>query len=43
MTNEEIAQFFNDTHAYIQGDPDLCNPQVERWFRSTILLETFEE
>jgi len=34
MTNEEIAGFFNDTQAYIQGNPDLRDPQVEGWFRS---------
>ncbi len=34
MTNEEIARFFNDTQAYIQGNPDLCDPQVEGWFHS---------
>ncbi len=34
MTNEEIARFFNDTQAYIQGNPDLRDPQVEGWFRT---------
>ncbi len=33
MTNDEIARFFNDTQAYIQGNPDLRDPQVEGWFR----------
>jgi hypothetical protein len=34
MTNDEIARFFNDTPAYIQGNPDLRDPQVEGWFRT---------
>ena len=34
MTNEEIARFFDDTQAYIQGNPDLRDPQVEGWFRT---------
>lgn len=34
MTNEEIARFFNDTRAIIQGNPDLRDPQVEGWFRT---------
>lgn len=34
MTNEEIARFFNDTRAFIQGSPDLRDPQVEGWFRT---------
>jgi len=34
MTNEEIARFFNDTRAFIQGNPDLRDPQVEGWFRT---------
>ena len=34
MTNEDIARFFNDTQAYIQGNPDLRDPQVEGWFRT---------
>jgi Holliday junction resolvasome RuvABC ATP-dependent DNA helicase subunit len=34
MTNEEIARFFNDTRAFIQGNPDLRDPQVEMWFRT---------
>ena len=34
MTNEEIARFFNDTQTYIQGNPDLRDPQVEGWFRT---------
>lgn len=29
MTNEEIARFFNDTQAYIQGNPDLGDPQAK--------------
>ena len=28
MTNEEIARFFSDNQAYIQGNPDLRDPQV---------------
>jgi|GEM_PF-3697663 len=35
MTNEEMARFFNDTQAYIQGNPDLRDPQVEGWFRTS--------
>ena len=31
MTNEEIARFFNNTRAFIQGNPDLRDPQVEGW------------
>jgi hypothetical protein len=34
MTNEEIAQLFNGTQAFIQGNPDLRDPQVEGWFRT---------
>ena len=34
MTNEEIARFFNDTRPFIQGNPDLRDPQVEGWFRT---------
>jgi len=34
MTNDEIARFFNDTQAYIHGNPDLRDPQVEGWFRT---------
>ncbi|MCD6404682.1 MAG: DEAD/DEAH box helicase family protein, partial [Planctomycetes bacterium] len=34
MTNEEIARFFNDTRAFIQGNSDLRDPQVEGWFRT---------
>ena len=34
MTNEEIARFFNNTRAFIQGNPDLRDPQVEGWFRT---------
>jgi len=33
MTNEEIARFFNTTRPFIQGNPDLRDPQVEGWFR----------
>jgi len=29
MTNEEIARFFNDTQAYIQGNPDLLDPHAK--------------
>ena len=29
MTNMEIAWFFSDTQAYIQGNPDLREPQIE--------------
>jgi len=32
MTNEEIARFFNTTRPFIQGNPDLRDPQVEGWF-----------
>ena len=31
MTNEEIARFFNNTRAFIQGNPDLRDLQVEGW------------
>ena len=31
MTNEEIARFFNTTRPFIQGNPDLRDPQVEGW------------
>lgn len=34
MTNEQIASFFNTTRPFIQGNPDLRDPQVEGWFRS---------
>ena len=34
MTNEDIARFFSDTQAFIQGNPDLRDPQVEGWFRT---------
>lgn len=34
MTNEEIARFFNTTRPFIQGNPDLRDPQVEGWFRT---------
>ncbi|VBB48532.1 hypothetical protein TRIP_B90004 [uncultured Desulfatiglans sp.] len=34
MTNEETPCFFNDTQAYIPGNPDLRNLQVEGWFRT---------
>lgn len=34
MANEENARFFNDTQAYIQGNPDLRDPQVEGWFHT---------
>ena len=37
MTNEDIARFSNDTRAFIQGNPDLCDPQVEGWFRTRTL------
>ncbi|MBW6414178.1 DNA-binding protein [Candidatus Methylacidiphilum fumarolicum] len=30
--NEEIARFFNTTRSFIQGNPDLRDPQVEGWF-----------
>ena len=33
MTNDEIARFFNTTIAFIQGNPNLRDPQVEGWFR----------
>jgi len=29
MTNEEIARFFNTTRPFIQGNPNLRDPQVE--------------
>jgi hypothetical protein len=29
MTNEEIARFFNNTRPFIQGNPNLRDPQVE--------------
>ena len=34
MTDEEIAGFFNDTRSFLQGNLDLRDPQVERWFRT---------
>jgi len=34
MTNEEIARFFNTTRPFIQGNPNLRDPQVEGWFRT---------
>jgi len=34
MTNDEIARFFCNTRAFIQGNPDLRDPQVEGWFRT---------
>jgi len=34
MTNEEIARFYNTTRPFIQGNPDLRDPQVEGWFRT---------
>ena len=34
MTNEEIARFSNTTRPFIQGNPDLRDPQVEGWFRT---------
>ena len=34
MTDEEIARFFNTTRPFIQGNPDLRDPQVEGWFRT---------
>ncbi len=34
MTNEEIARFFNTTRPFIQGNPNLRDPQVEGWFRA---------
>ena len=34
MTNGEITRFFNTTRAYVQGKPDLHDPQVEGWFRT---------
>lgn len=33
MTNEEIARFFNKAQPFIQGTPNLRDPQVEGWFR----------
>lgn len=35
MTNEEIARFFNDSRAFIQGNPNLRDSQVEGWFRTS--------
>ena len=35
MTNDEIARFFSTTRAYIQGNSDLSDPQVEGWFRTS--------
>jgi len=34
MTNEEIARFFNTSRPFIQGNPNLRDPQVEGWFRT---------
>jgi len=34
MTNEEIARFFNTMRPFIQGNPNLRDPQVEGWFRT---------
>ena len=34
MTSEEIARFFNNTQVFIQGNPDLRDPQVEGWDRT---------
>ncbi len=34
MTNDETARFFNETRAFIQGNPDLQNPHVEGRFRT---------
>jgi hypothetical protein len=34
MTNDEIARFINNTQAFIQGNSDLRDPQVEGWFRT---------
>jgi superfamily II DNA or RNA helicase len=34
MKNEEIANFFNTMRPFIQGNPDLRDPQVEGWFRT---------
>jgi len=33
MTSEEIANFFNTTRSFIQGNPDLRDPQVEGLIR----------
>ncbi len=33
MTNEEIRRFINNARPHIQGNPNLRDPQVERWFR----------
>ena len=32
MTNEGIAGFFNNARPFIQGNPNLRDPQVEGWF-----------
>jgi hypothetical protein len=34
MTNEELGRFFNTTGPFIQGNPNLRDPQVEGWFRT---------
>ena len=31
MTSEEIARFFNNARPHIQGNPNLCDSQVEGW------------
>jgi hypothetical protein len=41
MTNEEITRFFNTTRPFIQGNPDLRDPQVEGWFRTRQQPEQF--
>jgi len=34
MKNVKIARFFSNTWAFIRGNPDLRDPQVEGWFRT---------
>ncbi|MBW1706178.1 MAG: hypothetical protein JRJ86_13575 [Deltaproteobacteria bacterium] len=35
MTHGEIARCFNDTRAFIQGNPGLSYPHAEGWFRTS--------
>ncbi len=34
MNNEGMARFFNSVQPHIKGNPNLCDPQVEGWFRT---------
>jgi superfamily II DNA or RNA helicase len=43
MTNEEIARFFQTTRAFVQGNPDLRDPQVEGWFRTRQHFRTISD